>query len=402
MIKIERENLEFLAQRHFREYFVGKKCFERLKKLKENEQNPMQQPFFESIFNQIEEIITGRPERLNGIAKDLNAKHPELMRKISRYNYWKRRLKFYRKELEKVKKKVKGKNKEHSSVVHSSKRKELKLEMIINKIHIYVQETGEFLGKINNIFDYGNFRDQYGIDKEGKRMWGAYELVKQLKVSVCPYCNRQFITVSEPSEDEGGRTRPQLDHFYSQSKFPFFSVSFFNLIPCCYVCNSNLKRDQEFSIDTHMHPYENSFEDLVQFTVKFKAEKDDEDYLKVWNSNTDLFSIDIKVNELKRVNYNEEEFYNLYKKIEKNRKTFKLKTLYNTHKDYVGEILVKSRTYNDDKINSLCKEFPDLFSTKEDLVRLVYSNYVDSSQFDKRVLAKLTRDITEEFGIKYI
>ncbi|MCU5578863.1 hypothetical protein OCF17_29175, partial [Bacillus wiedmannii] len=67
-----------------------------------------------------------------------------------------------------------------------------------------------------------------------------------------------------------------------------------------------------------------------------------------------------------------------------------------------GEILVKSRRYNDDKINSLCKEFPGIFSTKEELVRVVYSNYVDSTQFDKRVLAKLTRDITEEFGIKYI
>ncbi|MCU5578550.1 hypothetical protein, partial [Bacillus wiedmannii] len=334
MIKIERENLEFLAQKHFEEYFVEKKCLGRLEKLKNYEQNSMQQSFFESIFNQIEEIITGRPERLNGIAKQLNVKHPELMRKISRYNYWKRRLKFYKKELEKVK----NKNKEHSPVVNSLKRKELKLETIISKIHIYVQETGVFLGKINTIFNYENFRDQYGVNKEGKRIWGAYELVKQLKVGVCPYCNRQFITVSEPSEDEGGRTRPQLDHFYSQSKFPFFSVSFFNLIPCCYVCNSNLKRDQEFSIDTHIHPYENSFEDLVQFTVKFKEEKDDEDYLKVWNSNTDLFSIDFKVNELKRANYNDEEFDNLYKKIEKNRKTFKLKTLYNTHKDYVGEI----------------------------------------------------------------
>ncbi|MEM5650771.1 hypothetical protein AAHB57_28495 [Bacillus cereus] len=65
-------------------------------------------------------------------------------------------------------------------------------------------------------------------------------------------------------------------------------------------------------------------------------------------------------------------------------------------------MIVKNITYSDDKIESLCQEFPDLFPSKHDVVRIVYSNYVDTVQLDKRVLSKLTRDITQEFGIKYI
>ncbi|HDR8143057.1 hypothetical protein CON74_25575 [Bacillus thuringiensis] len=397
MIKIERENLDFLAKRHYEEYFVKKGFLKRLEKIKDNEKDLMQKRFFESLFNQIEDIIKGRPIRLNEIIRNLSADYPVLIKKIEKYNFWKKKL---REAIEKQKKLTISINKGSSNLEILMRRKS-SIDTTINIANSHVQQTKKFLDKIHKIFNYNNFCEHYNATGEGERIWGAYELVKQLNVGVCPYCNRQFITVSEPNKDDGGRTRPQLDHFYSKSNYPFLSISFFNLIPCCYVCNSNLKRNQEFSIDTHIHPYENGFEDMLQFTVKFRSEKAKEDYLQVWSSNTEMFSIDFKINALEKQQYNVKEFRSLYNKIKNNKQTFKLKSLYNTHIDYVGEIIAKSIEYNDDRIESLCKDFPELFSRKEDAIRVVYSNYVEMGKMDKRVLAKLTRDITKEFGIKY-
>ncbi|MHA4218133.1 hypothetical protein [Bacillus cereus] len=395
MIQIKRDNLDLLSKRHFEDYFVKKKFLTKLKDMKENEKNQGQQKFFKSILDRIEDIITGRPDVLHGIIQDFYTEHLDVMQKIDDYNLWKVRKKEYKKVQEQI---LKAKQ-ESTSNLQELLKKSKKVEEILKLNDSQVKEMKEFVNKLEKVFNYNNFCNQYGEKKE--KTWGAYELVKQLKVEVCPYCNRQYITVSEPNEEEDGRTRPQLDHFYSKSRFPYFAVSFFNLIPCCYVCNSNLKRNQEFSVDTHIHPYKNDFGDLYQFTIRFKEGKGKVDYLKAWNSNSDVFFIDFKVNEFEKCKHSKTESEVLLKKIQNNQSAFKLKSLYNSHTDYVGEMLLKSLKYNDSRIDSLCQEFPNLFPSKHDAVRVLYSNYIDTSQLDKRALSKLTRDITQEFGIKY-
>lgn len=395
MIQIKRDNLDSLSKKHYKDFFVEKGYLKKLEKEKRKEEDLAQQKFFESIFDQIEDIIMGRPDVLHDIIETLYKEHSEIMQIIDDYNLWKVR----KKEDEKVQEQIRKAEQEKTPNLQELLKKSEKLKEISDLNDSQVTEMKAFVKKIEKIFNYNNFCRQH-LRKTGKK-WGAYELVKQLKVEVCPYCNRQYITVSEPNENEEGRTRPQLDHFYSQARFPYFAVSFFNLIPCCYVCNSNLKSNQECTVDTHIHPYKNDFGDLYQFTIRFKAGKGKDDYLKAWNSNTDLFSIDFKVNESEKDRHSEVEFESLLKKIQNNQATFKLKSLYNSHKEYVGEMLLKSLRYNDSRIDSLCQEFPKLFPSKHDAVRVVYSNYVDEKQLDKRALSKLTRDITQEFGIEY-
>ncbi|TKI46948.1 hypothetical protein FC700_08160 [Bacillus mycoides] len=344
----------------------------------------------------------GNPNYLNEITININRNYRSVMGKIHNHNSLKKKLKHYEQLQKVLKKEFEILREKEASEIQISfvKKKVEKVTCIIKLVNRYIQEGKSLIDKLEKVFNYDHFCRQYSKGNEKK--WGAYELVKQLKIEVCPYCNRQFITVSEPNEEEKGRTRPQLDHFYSQSRFPFFAVSFFNLIPCCHVCNSNLKGNQEFSIDTHIHPYEKGFGDLVQFTLQFKEGNRQLDYLKAWYSNPDIFSIDFKVNEIEKQKYDDDdEIELLLKRIDNNKKTFKLNSLYNSHTDYIGEILLKSLRYNDAKIDSLCHEFPNLFPSKHDVVRVVYSNYVDTAQLDKRVLSKLTRDITQEFGIKY-
>ena len=64
-----------------------------------------------------------------------------------------------------------------------------------------------------------------------------YAFTKQLKTEVCPYCNRIFTaTILEEESGQYG-IRPQIDHFKSKDKYPFFAMSIMNWVPSCSFCN---------------------------------------------------------------------------------------------------------------------------------------------------------------------
>lgn len=60
---------------------------------------------------------------------------------------------------------------------------------------------------------------------------------QRIGVTTCPYCNRSYIFTSSKSG-----TRPQYDHYFPKSKYPYLALSMYNLIPCCSICNG-LKHD---------------------------------------------------------------------------------------------------------------------------------------------------------------
>jgi 5-methylcytosine-specific restriction endonuclease McrA len=67
-------------------------------------------------------------------------------------------------------------------------------------------------------------------------------IVKNAGLTVCPYCNRDYINCR--AENVSGA---QLDHFFSRSEFPLFSICLYNLVPVCGNCN-RIKggQDKEF------------------------------------------------------------------------------------------------------------------------------------------------------------
>lgn len=56
-------------------------------------------------------------------------------------------------------------------------------------------------------------------------------LIQDLGVTVCPYCNRNYIN----SRDKN--LGCEFDHYYSKSRYPFFALTLSNLIPSCSTCN---------------------------------------------------------------------------------------------------------------------------------------------------------------------
>lgn len=86
----------------------------------------------------------------------------------------------------------------------------------------------------------------------------SYKLVRTINHNTCIYCNRQYsfnIEKDGGSNDSNRFARPALDHWFPESVYPLMSLSLYNLIPSCTVCNSSAKGDTIFRLNTHVHPY---------------------------------------------------------------------------------------------------------------------------------------------------
>lgn len=93
--------------------------------------------------------------------------------------------------------------------------------------------------------------------------------------TTCPYCNDNNIKIVKLRSTSTKLTKLKayldLDHFYPKSQNPFFALSFFNLVPTCHDCNSGDKGDKPFTIETHIHPYLETFDDFYTFKISLTA-----------------------------------------------------------------------------------------------------------------------------------
>lgn len=96
----------------------------------------------------------------------------------------------------------------------------------------------DWVDDFENIFSYDSLSKKMGL-----------KIVESIDSSVCLYCNEEKIEMVK-----GRRTyRPDLDHFYPKSKFPFLATSLYNLLPSGKRCNQDLK-GSHISIDL-ISPY---------------------------------------------------------------------------------------------------------------------------------------------------
>ncbi|RRJ66973.1 hypothetical protein EHV15_31635 [Paenibacillus oralis] len=241
------------------------------------------------------------------------------------------------------------------------------------------------------IFNYNTFVTSYPPAK-----WGAYQLVSKLNVKVCPYCNRQY-TFMVISDDPAykGKTRARLDHFYDKATYPYLATSLYNLIPCCSICNSDLKGTEDFTIDTHLNPYVDEFGQYFKFGIdmvdKSKLEPGVTSRIDYLFGKGEEFEIVIRDKCTDPV---------LRQKVENNLQVFKIKELYNHHKDHVLDLIRKKVVYTESQIDELYSLYSGrLFSSREDVIQMITSNYVGHENLDKKVLAKITQDICEELEL---
>ena len=115
--------------------------------------------------------------------------------------------------------------------------------------------------KLLTAFGYTNrFRSD-----QNRGIW----LAKQLNIKSCPYCNAQY-TLTIQSKDKDSLAKFQFDHFFSKERYPYFSVSLYNLIPSCASCNHK-KSNKIFSLERNYHPYYNSIAAFSKFKLEYPS-----------------------------------------------------------------------------------------------------------------------------------
>lgn len=207
---------------------------------------------------------------------------------------------------------------------------------------------------------------EYGYDKIDK-----LKFIQNINLGSCPYCNRNYIfTVNRK-----GSVKPEIDHFYPKSIYPYLAVSYFNLIPSCPTCNGfGAKEDKDtFFVYPIFNPYEIKFDDFkFSITPKnihfFAVEKE--------KYNFDNFEIELFGNKA-------------------NLELFRLEELYKQHKDIVLELLIKRAYYP----KSYIEELKDFGFSEDEIYRYLLSNYKKEEDLHKRPLSKLVKDISEELKL---
>lgn len=260
---------------------------------------------------------------------------------------------------------------------------------------------------INKIIDYDILKKTIPNEKTDKLI--AYWLTERLNVNTCPYCNRSPInTVFDNSANQKGLIRPTLDHFYPKAKYPFLALSFYNLIPSCYFCNSSLKggeKDEDKDKDkdnegknkkviinitpkTHLNPYIDGFGDDAKFSFEFTE-------VQSQKSHPDNYNITLGSNKEKEVSKEKQRQIFGNNSEEGNVNLFKLEEIYQVHRDLVGELVVKADEFKAKREN--IKEFYSSLATNDSqLYQFHFGNYLDEKDHNKRPLAKLTKDIVTE------
>jgi hypothetical protein len=199
--------------------------------------------------------------------------------------------------------------------------------------------------------------------------YSAFELIDKLGITVCPYCNRNYII------NVKGRNRRtcEIDHFWNKQNYPFLSLSFFNLIPSCKTCN-HLKSNIP---GNYYNPYNSSMnsDDLIKFSFKVIGPEyiDRKEHLELVTKHSRSFETNVK--------------------------NLAIIELYNSHIDIIQELIKKKSIYNEEYIEQLVKDFEGrIFKNREELIGLILSNFTTEEELHKRPFAKLTKDIWEQLN----
>lgn len=236
-----------------------------------------------------------------------------------------------------------------------------------NFMALFDQYSGEmkraFSKEMNN--QYEKMRGKHG-----------YWLAEKLNVNTCPYCNRSYTFTL----DKLKRTRPQFDHFFPKSKYPHLALSFYNLIPCCAICN-HIKKDE---VEFLLHPYLEGFANKFGFRVNYEGLLLEKDKIRLQIG--PFF-----------ISQNHSDFE---QRCQNNVKTFALAELYEKHTDHIEELIIKAYSYNQEYYRGLIEDFSRIGKSGSEIHRLIFGNYMDIADHEKRPLSKLTSDILEQIGLK--
>ncbi len=218
----------------------------------------------------------------------------------------------------------------------------------------------------------------------GGNKYRSYMLTAAAMHNTCVYCNRQYafnIERDGGKNDDNRIARPALDHWFPKSLFPLMSLSYYNLIPSCTICNSSAKMDEIWQLSTHIHPYLTA-PDVPKFKFRYKPGLN-----ATWNI----------------------DFENLVGKEKDTVKSLCLQEAYQAHSELeVADLIEMATKNNGTYLKQLYGSILRLYTAGGDRAkayRLLLGTEMMKDEFKNRPLSKLKRDIIEQIekaqGVKF-
>lgn len=222
------------------------------------------------------------------------------------------------------------------------------------------------LTKLLEVFDY---KGQLSENKDR-----AFLLTSMKGVNVCTYCNRQYIfTINKPKKKGLEHiVRPELDHWFCKDLYPLLSLSFYNLIPSCHICNSSVKGSDVFTLAEHIHPYlQKDSNPDIQFRPTIAT-----DGISAYSVVIDRKSPSREDNTIKA--FALDEIYGIHGRLE------------------VEDLMTFNYAYSDGYLKVLFEEILDNFCktmTKAEIYRMLFGTEMEPERFSERPLSKLKYDV---------
>lgn len=237
---------------------------------------------------------------------------------------------------------------------------------------------------VGDAFGYENFRDKKGCPGD---QWGGEILMRELMKNVryCPYCNAETVYAIEM--DSKGKGKPPLiksafDHFYPKGRYPFLSVSLYNLIPSCHRCNSQFKIDNYEKLRKTWHPYQNDVDEQMSFIPSnIPAE--------VWEGKEDdaAFSLLFVSNSVAGVN---KEFGKNYNEL------FQLSRVYSQlYRREAIKALHSAQAYSSSYLQSRKSWFAEVGLRLADPETFLFGTPLKRQEIDKHRCSKLIQDMRD-------
>ncbi len=196
----------------------------------------------------------------------------------------------------------------------------------------------------------------------------------------CFYCNKDFINNFDTDKKV---STFQLDHFFDKATYPYLALSFYNLIPSCYVCNAKVKLTANTFENNSNNPCIAPNSQNFDFHQKVKFKLFLEPSCKnLYIKTKDDIDIPLK-----------EQFTDKY---DKYIQILKLNERYKAHKDVVYDMIEKAELYPESRLIELQNlTGVPLQQIKKDIFNLIDEN----EDLSKKPFSKLIKDISDELGI---
>ena len=259
-----------------------------------------------------------------------------------------------------------------------------------------------------SVDDDGKVKILWSTAKENLKKWKGWSLAEYfrlLDIRYCPYCNAESVGLVKRTWPEGNDkdSYSAIDHILPKDTYPLLALSLCNLVPVCYKCNSQFKRNtdsfriKDWSQDMPLlalHPYVHNVHKWFRF--KYEPSSVENMFVREEDNSSPLSAEPqdpLPVNNMKE---HSDEHKNLFlKRIQDYLKVFELQ---NSYRDLYAKEINAILKYEMICTREFEAEMKHRYGLSDEDFDLDFRRTsLDPRKIDQYRFAKLTIDLVKQF-----